>query len=101
MPLTEKQKKAKRKRYKNATADEKSNYAKYQKENYKNIAASFKRSEAEKIAAIFSAHNVTPAQVLRGAAVALMNGETIRTQSEPIPTDTQAENDSTEEPPTA
>lgn len=102
MPLTEKQKKAKRKRYKNASEEEKTNYAKYQKENYKNIAASFKRSEAEKIAAIFAAHNVTPAQVLRGAAVALMNGETICTQSEPIPTDIATEPDSTatDTPPT-
>lgn len=112
MPLTEKQKKAKRKRYKNASEEEKTNYAKYQKENYKNIAASFKRSEAEKIAAIFAAHNVTPAQVLRGATVALMNGETIRTQSEPltIPPEYQTaesqasteapDSDSTDEPPT-
>ena len=84
MPLTEKQKQEKRKRYKNATEAQKSNYAKYQKENYKNIAASFKRSEAEYIAAIFERHGVTPAQVIRGAAAALLDGEPIRTEREPL-----------------
>ena len=84
MPLTEKQKKDKRERYKNATEAQKSNYAKYQKENYKNIAASFKRSEAEYIAAIFEQNGVTPAQVIRGAAAALIDGEPIRTEREPL-----------------
>ena len=59
MPLTEKQKQEKRKRYKNAT-------------------------EAEYIAAIFERHGVTPAQVIRGAAAALLDGEPIRTEREPL-----------------
>ncbi len=84
MPLTEKQKKDKRERYKNATKAQKSNYAKYQKENYKNIAASFKRSEAEYIAAIFEQNGITPAQVIRGAAAALLDGESIRTEAAPL-----------------
>lgn len=101
MPLTEKQKKAKRKRYKNATAAQKSNYAKYQKDNYKNIAASFARAEALYIADIYKAHGIKPAEVIRGAAAALLDGQPIRTEREPLtippeyqtPTDSEAETD--------
>ncbi len=103
MPLTEKQKKAKRKRYKNASEETKSNYAKYQKEKFKNVAASYSRPEAEYISAIFAAHGVTPREVMRGAAAALLDGEPIRTQSEPltIPTaEADGENADTDEPPT-
>ena len=84
MQLTEKQKRERRKRYKNATAAEKSNYAKYQKENYKNIAATFRKDEAERIAEIFKAHGVKLSEVLRGAAAALLDGESIRTESAPL-----------------
>lgn len=92
MPATKSQKKYRQK------AEVKSNYAKYQKENYKNIAASFKRSEAEYIAQIFANSGVKPAEVLRGAAVALLNGEPIPTASEPleIPTNTQPNTDISE-----
>lgn len=88
MALTEAQKKAHNKHRK----EKATNYAKYQKENFKSIAASFKRSEAEQIAAIFSAHHVKSAEVLRGAAFALMNGEQIPTRSEPLPTPNTSEN---------
>lgn len=65
-----------------------------QRENYKNVSATFKRSEAEQIAAIFSAHGVKPAEVLRGAAFALMNGEQIPTRAEPLPnSDNSKENE--------
>lgn len=109
MPLTEKQKKAKRKRYKNATAAQKSNYAKYQKDNYKNIAASFARAEALYIADIFTTRGIKPAEVIRGAAAALLDGQPIRTEREPLtipseyqtPTTAQADNTDTDDPPTA
>lgn len=65
--MTEKEKRERRKRYKNATPEQKSNYAKYQKENFKNIAASFARTEAEAIAAEYAAQKVTPAQIMRAA----------------------------------
>lgn len=84
MKLTEKQKEARRTRYKNATNEEKTFYAKYQKENYKSIGASFRRAEAVYIAEILSAHGVTPAQVIRGAAAALLAGEPIRTEPDPL-----------------
>lgn len=89
MPLTEKQKRAKRKRYKNATAAQKSNYAKYQKDNYKNIAASFTRAEALYIADIFTANGLKAAEILRGAAAALVDGQPIRTEREPLPIPTE------------
>ena len=79
---------AKRSKYRKKD-EVKTKYAKYQKENFKTIAASFKRSEAEYIAKIFTNNGIKPAEVLRGAALALLNGEPIRTTSEPleIPTD--------------
>ena len=83
MATKDKQKKA-RETYRKK-AEVKTAYAKYQKENYKNVSATFKRSEAVQIYAIFSAHNVKPSEVLRGAAFALMNGEQIPTRSEPLP----------------
>lgn len=99
MKLTEKQKEARRTRYKNAPAEVKTNYAKYQKENYKNIGASFRRAEAVYIAEILAAHGVTPAQVIRGAAAALLDGEPIRTESEPLTIPTPPTNP--DEPPNA
>lgn len=74
---------AKRSKYRQKK-DVKTKYARYQKENFKNIGASFKRSEAEQIAAIFSAHGVKPAEVIRGAAAALADGQAIRTEREPL-----------------
>lgn len=86
---------AKRSKYRKQS-EVKTKYAKYQKENFKTIAASFKRSEAEYIAKIFANNGVKPAEVLRGAALALLNGEPIRTQSEPISTNTQPNTDISE-----
>ena len=54
------------------------------RENFKNIAATFRRDEAERIAEIFKAHGVKPSEVLRGAAAALLDGEPIRTESAPL-----------------
>lgn len=64
--------------------DVKTKYAKYQKENFKNIGASFKRSEALYITDIFEAHGVKPAEILRGAAAALLDGQAIRTERDPL-----------------
>ena len=55
-----------------------------QRENFKNIAATFRRDEAERIAEIFKAHGVKPSEVLRGAAAALLDGEPIRTEAAPL-----------------
>ena len=60
-----------------------------QRENFGNIAATFQKPEKEYIAAIFAAHGVKPAEVIRGAAAALRDGQTIRTERQalPIPAD--------------
>ena len=55
-----------------------------QRENFKNIAATFRKDEAERIAEIFKVHGVKPSEVLRGAAAALLDGESIRTESAPL-----------------
>lgn len=49
-----------------------------QKENYKNIAATLPKAEALKIAAIFKAHGIKPAEVIRRAAVRLEQGDNLR-----------------------
>ena len=82
---------AKRSKYRKKD-EVKTKYAKYQKENFKTIAASFKRSEAEYIAQIFATNGVKPAEVLRGAALALLNGEPIPTASEPLEIPTDSDN---------
>ncbi|MCM1437825.1 MAG: hypothetical protein NC131_01245 [Roseburia sp.] len=72
-------------------------YYERNKENTKKrgISATLTSSaEREQIQAIFKAHGLTPAQVIRGAAFALLSGEQIPTRSEPLPV--QASN----EPPT-
>lgn len=63
----------------------KTNYAKYVKERFKTIAACYKRAEGEYIAEILSAHHITPAEVIRGATAALLDGQPIRTEAEPLP----------------
>lgn len=73
---TQAERKARRERYKNATPEQKSNYAKYQRENFKNIAASFSRVVAEEIAATYRAAGITPAQAMRAAAEYLTAGGT-------------------------
>ena len=75
---------AKRSKYRRKK-EVKTKYAKYQKDNFKTISASFKRTEAEQITAIFSAHGVKPSEVLRGAAYALDNGEAVQIRREPLP----------------
>lgn len=82
MTTDERQKKA-RKKYRDKK-EVKTNYAKYQRENFKNIGASYKRAEALYIADIFKTHGVTPAEIMRGAAAALLDGEAIRTEREPL-----------------
>lgn len=98
MAISESLKKA-QKKYRKKESVKQKNAAK-QKENFGNIAATFPKAEKEFISKVFAANGLKPSEIIRGAAVALMNGETIRTQSEPIPTDTQPESDSTDEPPT-
>lgn len=74
---------AKRSKYRKKT-EVKTKYAKYQKQNFKNIGASFKRAEALYIADTFKAYDITPAEILRGAAAALLDGQPIRTEREPL-----------------
>lgn len=49
------------------------------------IGATFTKSEKEYIQAIYKRHGVTPAQVMRGAAAALADGQQIRIEREPLP----------------
>ena len=97
--MTEKEKRERRKRYKNATPEQKSNYAKYQKENFKNIAASFARTEAEAIAAEYAAQKVTPAQIMRAAWYRLRHNpaeaEAIRQDAEAARTEYAAQSATT------
>ena len=99
MPRTKKPKRSEAQR----RADK--NYAdknrKNQKENFKNIAATLPRAEAEYISAIFKAHGVKPSEIIRGAAAALRDGQPICTESEPltIPQEADGESDSTDTPP--
>lgn len=97
--MTEKEKRERRKRYKNATPEQKSNYAKYQKENFKNIAASFGRTEAETIAAEYAAQKVTPAQIMRAAWYRLRHtpaeAEAIRQDAEAARTEYAAQSATT------
>lgn len=72
------------------------------------IGTTFAKPEKEFISDIFKAHGVTVGAVIRGAAAALLDGQPIRTEREPLtippeyqtPTDAQADSDSTDEPPT-
>jgi len=78
---------------------------KNQRENFKNISATFKKDEAERIAKIFKINGFKTAEIIRGAAAALLDGEPIRTQAEPLiipQDDAQADGDNagTDEPPT-
>lgn len=92
MAISENLKNAQKKYRKKKDVKEK-NAAK-QRENFGNIAATFQKPEKEYIAAIFAAHGVKPAEVIRGAAAALRDGQTIRTERQalPIPADAAAYN---------
>lgn len=48
------------------------------------IGTTFEKSEKEYIQSIYKAHGVTVAQILRGAAAALRDGQPIRTEREPL-----------------
>ncbi|MCH5315504.1 MAG: hypothetical protein J1E81_06290 [Eubacterium sp.] len=48
------------------------------------IGTTFEKAEKEYIQSIYKAHGVTVAQILRGAAAALRDGQTIRTEREPL-----------------
>ena len=70
----------------------------YQEKNkgaQKGIGATFTAAECDFIQSIFRAHGVKPSEVLRGAAAALLDGLTIRTEREPlqIPADTDTPTD--------
>ncbi len=59
----------------------------YQEKNkgkQKGIGTTFNAEECDYIQAIFKAHGVKPSEVLRGAAVALLEGEPIRTEAAPL-----------------
>ena len=71
------------KKYRKKKAVKEKNAAK-QKENFGNIAATFPKAEKELISKVFAAHGLKPSEIIRGAAVALMNGQTIRTEREPL-----------------
>ena len=66
------------------------------------MGTTFPKAEKEMISSIFKAHGVTLAQVIRGAAAALRDGQSIRTESEPltIPQEADGESDSTDTPTT-
>ncbi len=102
MPLTDAQKRA-QKTYRqkpSVRAKDKKN----QKENFANIAATLPKPEKIYIDSIFKAHGLKPSEIIRGAAAALLDGEPIRTQSEPLTippkAETDGENADTDEPPT-
>lgn len=68
------------------------------------IGTTFPKAEKEFISHIFKQHGVTVGAVIRGAAAALLDGQPIRTEREPLTippeyqsTDTAAD---TDEPPT-
>ena len=54
-----------------------------QKENFKNIAATLPKAEAERIAGIFKAHGIKPAEVIRRAAVRMEQGDDLRRDYDP------------------
>lgn len=75
MPLTESQKRAQAKyRLKEST---KKKRAAYIKDKFGNIGAMFPKEEKNLIHEIFAEHGVKPAEIIRGAAIALINGETV------------------------
>lgn len=82
------------------------NNRKNQKENFKNIAATLPKAEAEKIAATFKAHGMKPAEVIRRAAVRMEQGDDLRRDYDPASNTLQAaadegtEGDSDEAPTT-
>ena len=82
MTISEAQKRASAK-YRQKKSVKEKNAAK-QKENFGNIAATFSKVEKNYIAQIFAAHGLKPAEVIRGAAAALLDGEPIRTESAPL-----------------
>lgn len=82
MPLTNAQKRAQKAYRQKPSVREKDK--KKQKENFANIAATLPKPEKIYIDSIFKAHGLKPSEIIRGAAVALLNGEQIRTQSEPL-----------------
>lgn len=49
-----------------------------QKENFKNIAATLPKAEAERIAEIFKTHGMKPAEVIRRAAARIEQGDDLR-----------------------
>lgn len=61
-----------------------------QKENFKNIAATLPKAEAEKIAATFKAHGMKPAEVIRRAAVRMEQGDDLRRDYDPASNTLQA-----------
>ena len=64
----------------------------------KGIGATFFEPEKNYISSIFKAHGLKPSEILRGAAAALLDGQTIRTEREPLTIPPQA--NTTDEPPT-
>lgn len=56
---------------------------KNQKENFKNVAATFPKAEAERIAGIFKTHGMKPAEVIRRAAVRMEQGDDLRRDYDP------------------
>lgn len=48
------------------------------------IGTTFAKPEKEYIQDIFKAHGVKLAEIIRGAAAALLDGQTIRTEREPL-----------------
>ena len=54
-----------------------------QKQNFKNVAATLPKTEAERIKGIFKAHGMKPAEVIRRAAVRMEQGDDLRRDYDP------------------
>lgn len=60
-------------------------YQERNKGKQKGIGATFGAAECDFIQKIFKEHGAKPSEVLRGAAAALLDGQPIRTEAEPLP----------------
>ena len=68
------------KAYQNRTRQSK---ATQQKQNFKNVAATLPKKEAERITGIFKALGMKPAEVIRRAAVRMEQGDDLRRDYDP------------------
>ena len=67
------------------------------KKKQKPIGTTFAEAETNYIKSVYKAHGVTVGEVIRGAAAALRDGQQIRTEREPLPTEGNAQSTATDE----